>query len=101
VTPPEKNFALLTDNELHERMMSMIPGSVNFGLAKAELEHRDRQRTKPGENKLDRNLRFRAGGGRNCCERVALSGLVGAARISLSMMVCRTTRHTRTELAES
>jgi hypothetical protein len=46
VTLNGKQFAQLTDDELHERMMVMIPGSVNSELAKAELEHRDRKRTK-------------------------------------------------------
>ena len=46
VTLPESQFAHLTDDELHESMMSMSPGSINFGLANAELEHRDRQRAK-------------------------------------------------------
>ncbi len=39
-----KQFAQLTDDELHEEMMGAHPGSNYFEWAKAELEHRDRKR---------------------------------------------------------
>jgi hypothetical protein len=39
-----KQFAQLTEDELHDEMMGAEPGSNYFEWAKAELEHRDRKR---------------------------------------------------------
>lgn len=39
-----KEFAKLTDDELHDTMMDSLPGSNYFEWAKAELQHRDRRR---------------------------------------------------------
>jgi uncharacterized protein (TIGR02391 family) len=41
----QKEFAQLTEEELHETMMGALPGSNYFEWAKAELQHRERQRT--------------------------------------------------------
>jgi hypothetical protein len=40
----QNKFVRLTDDELHETMMSTNPGSVNFEWAKTELKNRDRKR---------------------------------------------------------